>query len=546
MAKEIIFGEEARKALQAGVDKIADAVKVTLGPKGRNAVLERSYGAPLITNDGVTIAKEVELDNPFENMGAQLVKEVATKTNDCAGDGTTTATVLAQALILEGMKNVAAGANPMVVKKGIKKAVDTAVATVISNSKKVSGTADIERVATVSAGDNFVGKLIAEAMEKVSADGVITVEESKTAETYSEVVEGMQFDRGYITPYMVTDTDKMEAVIDDAYILITDKKISSIQDILPVLEQIVQAGKKLVIIAEDIEGEALSTLIVNKLRGTFVCVGVKAPGFGDRRKEMLQDIAILTGGEVITEELGLDLKETQIMQLGRARQVKIGKENTIIVDGAGNPDSIKDRVAQIKNQVAVTTSEFDREKLNERLAKLAGGVAVIKVGAATEVEMKEQKLRIEDALAATKAAVEEGIVAGGGTALINAIPSVQALLNETDGDEKTGVKIVLKALEAPIRQIAFNAGLEGSVIIDKIVADGKANFGFDAYNETYVDMIEAGIVDPTKVTRSALQNAASVASMVLTTETLVAENKEDAKANKAAAAAAAAAGGGMY
>ncbi len=546
MAKEIIFGEEARKALQAGVDQIANAVKVTLGPKGRNAVLERSYGAPLITNDGVTIAKEVELDNPFENMGAQLVKEVATKTNDCAGDGTTTATVLAQALICEGMKNVAAGANPMVVKKGIKKAVDTAVATVVSNSKKVTGTADIERVATVSAGDNFIGKLIAEAMEKVSADGVITVEESKTAETYSEVVEGMQFDRGYITPYMVTDTDKMEAVIDDAFILITDKKISSIQDILPVLEQIVQAGKKLVIIAEDIEGEALSTLIVNKLRGTFVCVGVKAPGFGDRRKEMLQDIAILTGGEVITEELGLDLKETQIMQLGRARQVKIGKENTIIVDGAGSAEAIKDRVAQIKNQISVTTSEFDREKLNERLAKLAGGVAVIKVGAATEVEMKEQKLRIEDALAATKAAVEEGIVAGGGTALVNAIPAVKALLDETDGDEKTGVKIVLKALEAPIRQIAFNAGLEGSVIIDKIVADGKANFGFDAYNETYVDMIEAGIVDPTKVTRSALQNAASVASMVLTTETLVAENKDDAKANKAAAAAAAAAGGGMY
>ena len=546
MAKEIIFGEEARKALQAGVDKIANAVKVTLGPKGRNAVLERSYGAPLITNDGVTIAKEVELDNPFENMGAQLVKEVATKTNDCAGDGTTTATVLAQALILEGMKNVAAGANPMVVKKGIKKAVDTAVDTVIANSKKVTGTADIERVATVSAGDNFVGKLIAEAMEKVSADGVITVEESKTAETYSEVVEGMQFDRGYITPYMVTDTDKMEAVIDDAFLLITDKKISSIQDILPVLEQIVQAGKKLVIIAEDIEGEALSTLIVNKLRGTFVCVGVKAPGFGDRRKEMLQDIAILTGGEVITEELGLDLKETQIHQLGRARQVKVGKENTIIVDGAGSADAIKDRVAQIKNQIAVTTSEFDREKLNERLAKLAGGVAVIKVGAATEVEMKEQKLRIEDALAATKAAVEEGIVAGGGTALVNAIPSVKALLDTTDGDEKTGVNIVLKALEAPIRQIAFNAGLEGSVIIDKIVSEDKANYGFDAYNETYVDMIEAGIVDPTKVTRSALQNAASVASMVLTTETLVAENKEDAKANKAAAAAAAAAGGGMY
>ena len=545
MAKEIIFAEEARKALQAGVDQIANAVKVTLGPKGRNAVLERSFGAPLITNDGVTIAKEIELGNPFENMGAQLVKEVATKTNDCAGDGTTTATVLAQALICEGMKNVAAGANPMVVKKGIKKAVDAAVDTVIANSKKVTGTADIERVATVSAGDNFVGKLIAEAMEKVSADGVITVEESKTAETYSEVVEGMQFDRGYITPYMVTDTDKMEAVIDDAFLLITDKKISSIQEILPVLEQIVQAGKKLVIIAEDIEGEALSTLIVNKLRGTFVCVGVKAPGFGDRRKEMLQDIAILTGGEVITEELGLDLKETQIHQLGRARQVKVGKENTIIVDGAGNTNAIKERVAQIKNQLAATTSDFDREKLNERLAKLAGGVAVIKVGAATEVEMKEQKLRIEDALAATKAAVEEGIVAGGGTALVNAIPAVKALLDTTEGDEKTGVSIVLKALEAPIRQIAFNAGLEGSVIIDKIVAANKANYGFDAYNEIYVDMIEAGIVDPTKVTRSALQNAASVASMVLTTETLVAENKEDAQANKAAAAAAAASGG-MY
>ena len=546
MAKDIIFGEEARKALQAGVDQIANAVKVTLGPKGRNAVLERSYGAPLITNDGVTIAKEVELENPFENMGAQLVKEVATKTNDCAGDGTTTATVLAQALICEGMKNVAAGANPMVVKKGIKKAVDTAVATVVSNSKKVTGSADIERVATVSAGDNFIGKLIAEAMEKVSADGVITVEESKTAETYSEVVEGMQFDRGYITPYMVTDTDKMEAVIDDAFILITDKKISSIQDILPVLEQIVQAGKKLVIIAEDIEGEALSTLIVNKLRGTFVCVGVKAPGFGDRRKEMLQDIAILTGGEVITEELGLDLKDTQIHQLGRARQVKVGKENTIIVDGAGAVEAIQYRVAQIRNQVETATSDFDREKLNERLAKLAGGVAVIKVGAATEVEMKEQKLRIEDALAATKAAVEEGIVAGGGTALVNAIPSVKALLDTTEGDEKTGVNIVLKSLEAPIRQIAYNAGLEGSVIIDKIISEGKANYGFDAYNEVYTDMIEAGIVDPTKVTRSALQNAASVASMVLTTETLVAENKDDAKATKAAAAAAAAASGGMY
>ena len=546
MAKDIIFGEEARKALQAGVDQIANAVKVTLGPKGRNAVLERSYGAPLITNDGVTIAKEVELDNPFENMGAQLVKEVATKTNDCAGDGTTTATVLAQALICEGMKNVAAGANPMIVKKGIKKAVDTAVATVVANSKKVTGSADIERVATVSAGDNFVGKLIAEAMDKVSADGVITVEESKTAETYSEVVEGMQFDRGYITPYMVTDTDKMEAIIDDAFILITDKKISSIQDILPVLEQIVQAGKKLVIIAEDIEGEALSTLIVNKLRGTFVCVGVKAPGFGDRRKEMLQDIAILTGGEVITEELGLDLKDTQIHQLGRARQVKVGKENTIIVDGAGAAEAIQYRVAQIRNQVEAATSDFDREKLNERLAKLAGGVAVIKVGAATEVEMKEQKLRIEDALAATKAAVEEGIVAGGGTALVNAIPAVKALLDTTEGDEKTGVNIVLKSLEAPIRQIAYNAGLEGSVIIDKIIGEGKANYGFDAYNEVYTDMIEAGIVDPTKVTRSALQNAASVASMVLTTETLVAENKDDAKANKAAAAAAAAASGGMY
>ncbi len=544
MAKDIIFGADARKALQAGVDKVADAVKVTLGPKGRNAVLERSFGAPLITNDGVTIAKEVELPDPFENSGAQLVKEVATKTNDCAGDGTTTATVLAQALICEGMKNVAAGANPMVVKKGIKKAVDAAVAAVVANSKKVTCSEDIERVATVSAGDNFIGKLIAEAMDKVTADGVITVEESKTAETYSEVVEGMQFDRGYITPYMVTDTDKMEAVIDDAFILITDKKISVIQDVLPLLEQLVQAGKKLVIIAEDIEGEALSTIIVNKLRGTFVCVGVKAPGFGDRRKEMLRDIAILTGGEVISDELGLDLKETGIHQLGRARQVKIGKENTVIVDGAGNPEAIRDRTNQIKNQIAVTTSEFDREKLNERLAKLAGGVAVIKVGAATEVEMKEQKLRIEDALSATKAAVEEGIVAGGGTALINAMGAVEALLAECDGDEKTGVKIVLKALEAPIRQIAYNAGLEGSVIIDKILAEGKPNYGFDAYNETYVDMIEAGIVDPTKVTRSALQNAASVASMVLTTETLVAENRDDAKAK--AAAQAAAAGGGMY
>ena len=544
MAKQIIFGEEARKALQAGVDQLADAVKVTLGPKGRNVVLDKKYGSPLITNDGVTIAKEIELDDPFENMGAQLVKEVSVKTNDAAGDGTTTATVLAQALILEGMKNVAAGANPMVVKKGIGKAVDTAVKTVVSNSKKVSGSADIARVATVSAGDEVIGNLIAEAMEKVSADGVITVEESKTAETYTEVVEGMQFDRGYITPYMATDTDKMEAIIDDPVVLITDKKISNIQEILPLLEQIVGAGKKLVIIAEDIEGEALSTLIVNKLRGTFTCVGVKAPGFGDRRKEMLRDIAILTGGEVITEELGLELKDASLAQLGRARQIKIGKENTIIVDGAGSADAIKDRVNQIKNQIETTTSDFDREKLQERLAKLAGGVAVVKVGAATEIEMKEKKLRIEDALAATKAAVEEGIVAGGGVALVNAISSVKELLDSTDGDEKTGVNIVLKALEAPIRQIAANAGLEGSVIVDKIVSAGKSNFGFDAYSETYTDMIEAGIVDPTKVTRCALQNAASVASMVLTTESLVADKKDPAA--DAAAAAAAAGAGGMY
>ena len=544
MAKEVIFGEEARKALQSGVDQLANAVKVTLGPKGRNAVLDKKFGAPLITNDGVTIAKEIELDNPFENMGAQLVKEVATKTNDVAGDGTTTATVLAQAIICEGMKNVAAGANPMVVKKGIKKAVDTAVDAVIKNSKKVSGSADIERVATVSADNAFIGKLIAEAMEKVSADGVITVEESKTAETYSEVVEGMQFDRGYITPYMVTDSDKMEAVIDDAYLLITDKKISNIQEILPLLEQIVQSGKKLVIIAEDVEGEALSTLIVNKLRGTFTCVAVKAPGFGDRRKEMLQDIAILTGGTVITEELGLELKETTIDQLGRARQVKVQKENTIIVDGAGDSAAIKARIGQIKSQIETTTSDFDREKLQERLAKLSGGVAVIKVGAATEVEMKEQKLRIEDALSATKAAVEEGIVAGGGVSLVNAIPAVAALVDTCDGDEKTGVRIVRKALEAPIRQIAANAGLEGSVIVDKIVASGKANYGFDVYNETYTDMLEAGIVDPTKVTRSALQNAASVASMVLTTETLVADKKDPAA--DAAAANAAAQAGGMY
>lgn len=544
MAKNIIFGEEARKSLQTGVDKLANAVKVTLGPKGRNVVLDKKYGSPLITNDGVTIAKEIELEDPFENMGAQLVKEVSVKTNDAAGDGTTTATVLAQALISEGMKNVAAGANPMVVKKGIKSAVDTAIATIIDNSKKVSGSDDIARVATVSSGDSVIGSLIAEAMEKVSADGVITVEESKTAETYSEVVEGMQFDRGYITPYMVTDTDKMEAVIDDAYILITDKKISNIQEILPLLEQIVQSGKKLVIIAEDIEGEALSTLIVNKLRGTFTCVAVKAPGFGDRRKEMLRDIAILTGGEVITEELGLELKDTSVEQLGRARQVKVTKENTVIVDGAGDKTAIKDRVAQIRNEIAVTTSEFDREKLQERLAKLAGGVAVIKVGAATEIEMKDKKLRIEDALAATKAAVEEGIVAGGGVALLNAIPAVAELAAKTEGDEKTGVNIVLKSLEAPIRQIAYNAGIEGSVIIDKILNSGKVNYGFDAYNETYTDMIDAGIVDPTKVTRSALENAASVAAMVLTTESLVADKPEDAAAANAAAAAAAQ--GGMY
>ncbi|MBR6509196.1 MAG: chaperonin GroEL [Clostridia bacterium] len=544
MAKNIIFGEEARKSLQTGVDKLANAVKVTLGPKGRNVVLDKKYGAPLITNDGVTIAKEIELSDLFENMGAQLVKEVSVKTNDAAGDGTTTATVLAQALINEGMKNVAAGANPMVIKKGIKLAVDTAIETVVSNSKSVSCNEDIARVATVSSGDEVIGNLIAEAMGKVTSDGVITVEESKTAETYSEVVEGMQFDRGYITPYMVTDTDKMEAILDDALILITDKKITNIQEILPLLEQIVQSGKKLLIIAEDVEGDALSNLIVNKLRGVFTCVAVKAPGFGDRRKEMLRDIAILTGGEVISEELGLDLKETTFDQLGRARQVKVSKENTIIVDGAGNSNLIKDRIAQIRNELAITTSDFDREKLQERLAKLAGGVAVIKVGAATEIEMKDKKLRIEDALSATKAAVEEGIVAGGGVALINAIPAVKALLETTEGDEKTGVNIVLKSLEAPIKQIAFNSGLEGSVIIDKIISSGKVNYGFDAYNEVYTDMLETGIVDPTKVTRSALQNAASVASMVLTTESLVADEPEDAAAS--AAAAAAAAQGGMY
>ena len=545
MAKDIIYGEEARKALQTGIDKLADTVKVTLGPKGRNVVLDKKFGAPLITNDGVTIAKEVELDDPFENMGAQLVKEVATKTNDIAGDGTTTATLLAQALIREGMKNVASGANPMIVRKGISKAVDTAVEALKANAKQVSGSDDIKRVASISAADDFVGELIADAMEKVSQDGVITIEESKTAETYSDVVEGMQFDRGYITPYMCTDTDKMEAVIDDAYILITDKKISNIQEILPLLETIVQSGKKLVIIAEDVEGEALSTLIVNRLRGTFTCVAVKAPGFGDRRKEMLQDIAILTGGTVVSEEVGLELKDATIDMLGRAKQVKVTKENTTIVDGAGESSDIKARVAQIRSQIENTTSDFDREKLQERLAKLAGGVAVIKVGAATEIEMKEKKLRIEDALSATRAAVEEGIVAGGGTALIDVIPQVKALVETLEGDEKTGAAIVLKALEEPIRQIAYNAGLEGSVIINDIVNSGKLNYGYDAYNEEYVDMISAGIVDPTKVTRSALQNAASVASMVLTTESLVADKKEDAAAANAAAAAAAAQGG-MY
>ena len=526
MAKEIIFGEEARKALQTGIDKLANTVKITMGPKGRNVVLDKKYGAPLITNDGVTIAKEIELEDPFENMGAQVVKEVATKTNDAAGDGTTTATLLAQALVREGMKNIAAGANPMVVKKGIEKAVAAAVESIRADSKKVSGSADIERVATISAGDASIGKLIAEAMEKVTHDGVITIEESKTAETYSDVVEGMQFDRGYITPYMVTDTDKMEAVIDDAYILITDKKISSIQEILPLLEEIVQNGKKLVIIAEDVDGDALSTLLVNRLRGTFTCVAVKAPGFGDRRKEMLQDIAVLTGGVVISSDLGYELKDTHMGMLGRAHQVKVTKENTIIVGGMGDRSAIDSRVAQIRAEIVNTTSDFDREKLQERLAKLAGGVAVIRVGAATEVEMKEKKLRIEDALSATKAAVEEGIVAGGGTVLVNAIPAVAKLLDSVEGDEKTGVNIVLKALEEPVRQIAANAGLEGSVIVDKIMNSGKKGYGFDAYNEIYCDMVPAGIVDPTKVTRSALQNAASVAAMVLTTESLVADKPE--------------------
>ena len=542
MAKKIIYGEDARKALLSGVNQLADTVKITLGPKGRNVVLDKKFGAPLITNDGVTIAKEVELEDAFENMGAQLVKEVATKTNDVAGDGTTTATLLAQALVREGMKNVTAGANPMVLRGGVQKATKIAVDAIEKNSHKVSGTKDIARVAAVSSASDEIGQLIADAMEKVTADGVITVEESKTAETYSEVVEGMQFDRGYITPYMVTDTEKMEAVLDDALILITDKKISNIQELLPVLEQVVQSGKKLLVIAEDVEGEALSTLIVNKLRGTLNVVCVKAPGFGDRRKEMLQDIAILTGGQVISEELGYDLKSATIDMLGRARQVKVNKENTVIVDGAGDKEAIKARVAQIRSQIAVTTSDYDKEKLQERLAKLAGGVAVIKVGAATEIEMKEKKLRIEDALAATKAAVEEGIVAGGGTALIDAIPAVKEYVDSAEGDEKTGAAIVLKALEEPVRQIAANAGIEGSVIVEQLKKDGKVGYGYNALTGEFQDMIEAGIVDPTKVTRSALQNASSVAATILTTESLVADIKEPAPA----AAPAGGDMGGMY
>ena len=545
MAKQVIYGEEARKALQNGIDKLSNTVKITLGPKGRNVVIDKKYGAPLITNDGVTIAKEIELEDAFENMGAQLVKEVATKTNDVAGDGTTTATLLAQALVREGMKNVAAGANHMVVKKGIKKAVDTAVETVKANSMPVKTSADIARIATISSADESVGQLIAEAMEIVSTDGVITVEESKTAETMKEVVEGMQFDRGYVSPYMATDVDKMEAVIDDAAILITDKKISNIQEVLPLLEQVLKMGRKLVIIAEDVEGEALATLLVNKLRGTFTCVAVKAPGFGDRRKEMLQDIAVLTGGQVITSDLGLELSTATPDMLGSARQVVVTKETTTIVDGAGDKELIKARVNQIKSQIEVSTSEFDTEKLQERLAKLAGGVAVIKVGAATETEMREKKLRIDDALAATKAAVEEGMVAGGGVALLNSIPAVTALLEETeDPDEKTGVRIVLKALEEPVRQIAKNAGLEGSVIVNEIVSSGKVGYGFNFAKEEYVNMAEAGILDPTKVTRSALMNAASVASMVLTTESLIADIPDPAA--EAAAAAAMAQGGGMY
>ena len=527
MAKDIIYGIEARNALSRGVDKLADTVKITLGPKGRNVVLDKKFGAPLITNDGVTIAKEIELDDAAENMGAQLVKEVATKTNDAAGDGTTTATVLAQALIREGMKNVTAGANPMILRKGIKKAVDRAVECLVANSKKVNGSADIARVGTISAGDELIGELIADAMEKVTADGVITVEESRSADTYSEVVEGMQFDRGYLSPYMATDMDKMEAVLDDALILITDKKISNLQDILPVLEQVIQAGRKLLIIAEDVEGEALTTLVLNKLRGTFTCVAVKAPGFGDRRKEMLKDIAILTGGEVISSEIGLELKDASIEYLGHARQIKVNKDTTIIVDGAGHPDDINARVHQIRSALEITTSEFDKEKLQERLAKLSGGVAVIKVGAATEVEMKEKKLRIEDALNATRAAVEEGIVAGGGTAYLNVIADVAKIADTVEGDEKTGVMIVLKALEAPVRQIAENAGLDGGVIVHTIKNSGKIGWGFDAYKEKYCDMVSCGIVDPTKVTRSALQNAASIASVILTTESVVSDKKEE-------------------
>ena len=543
MAKNILYGIEARDALVRGIDKLANTVKITLGPKGRNVVLDKKYGAPLITNDGVTIAKEIELEDAAENMGARLVREVATKTNDAAGDGTTTATLLAQAFVREGMKNVTAGANPMVIRKGIQKAVDAAVDALAENCKKVNGKEDIARVGAISSGDVVYGELIADAMEKVTSDGVITIEESKSAETYSEVVEGMQFDRGYLSPYMVTDSDKMEAVIDDALILITDKKISTINDILPLLEQLVQSGRKLVIIAEDVEGEALTTLVLNKLRGTFTCVAVKAPGFGDRRKEMLQDIAILTGGQVVSSEIGIELKEASIDMLGHARQIKVNKEHTIIVGGAGAPDAIKARIAQIRNAIVETTSDFDREKLQERLAKLAGGVAVIKVGAATEAEMKEKKLRIEDALNATKAAVEEGIVAGGGTAYLNVIPAVAKLVDSVDGDEKTGVKIVLKALEEPVRQIAANAGFDGGVVVDKIMSSGKLGYGFDAYNEVYCDMMASGIVDPTKVTRSALQNAASIASVILTTESVVADKKEE---NPAPAAAPAGGMGGMY
>ena len=541
MAKTILYGIEARNALVAGVDKLANTVKITMGPKGRNVVLDKKYGAPLITNDGVTIAKDIELEDAAENMGAQLVKEVATKTNDAAGDGTTTATLLAQAFVREGMKNVTAGANPMVLRKGMKKAVDAAVEALGANAKKVNGREDIARVGTVSSGDEVIGELIADAMEKVTADGVITIEESKSAETYSEVVEGMQFDRGYLSPYMVTDSDKMEAVIDDALILITDKKIATINDILPLLEQLLQSGRKLVIIAEDVEGEALTTLVLNKLRGTFTCVAVKAPGFGDRRKDMLQDIAILTGGTVVSSEIGLELKDAGVEVLGQARQVKITKEHTIIVGGVGDAENIKARVSQIRAGIENTTSDFDREKLQERLAKLAGGVAVIKVGAATEAEMKEKKLRIEDALNATKAAVEEGIVAGGGTAYLNVIPAVKKVLSTVEGDEKTGVQIILKGLEAPVRQIAENAGFDGAVVVDKILSSKKVGYGFDAYNEKYVDMIATGIVDPKKVTRSALQNAASIASVILTTESVVADIKEPE-----APAANAGGMGGMY